>query len=151
MVKIGFWNLYAVQRVGEWVGMSLLSVPFIILDSGAQFVSEQLRNPLGIIASAFIMWGVVFVVSGWLLISLLSFFLYRRYKRPQSYALSSMTFSAFWSGLWVLLLWLVSPAGFVGPTMIVIALLWLLGLASNYFVALFAHRWLIRWPEPAAA
>ncbi|WP_440957318.1 hypothetical protein ACFELO_08365 [Oceanicaulis sp. LC35] len=151
MVKIGFWNLYAVQRVGEWVGMSLLSVPFIILDRGGQFISEQLRNPLGIIASAFIMWGVVFVVSGWLLVSLLSFFLYRRFKCPRTYALSSTTFSAFWSGLWLLFLWLVSPAGFVAPTLIILAILWLLGLTSNYFVALWTHRWLIRWPDPVAA
>lgn len=29
--------------------------------------------------------------------------------------------------------------------------LWLLGLISNYFVALYAHRWLIRWPDPVPA
>ena len=150
MVKIGFWNLYAVQRVGEWVGVSLLSVPFILLDHGLESYSEQWRNPLGLIASSFMMWGVVFVVSGWLIVSLLSFFLYRRFKRPQSYAWASMLFSAFWSGLWLLVLWLAGSAGF-SLVLIFIAVLWLLGLTSNYFVALWTHRWLIRWPDPVAA
>lgn len=150
MVNIGFWNLYAVQRVGEWVCMSLLSIPFILLDNGLEFYSEQWRNLVGLIASSFMMWGVVFVVSGWLLVSTLSFFLYRRFKRPHSYARAILMFSALWSGLWLLVLWLAGSTG-SSLVQIFIAVLWLLGLTSNYFVALFAHRWLIRWPDPVAA
>lgn len=149
MVKIGFWNLYAVQRVGEWVGVSLLCLPYLFLTDSTEFYSEQWRNTAGIVFSAFWTWGVIFVFSGWLLISLLSFFLYRRFKRPRSYAWASMLFSASWSFAWIFLLGFASGLGlsFIDSEFLS---LWLLGLTSNYFVALWTHRWLIRWPGPVA-
>lgn len=149
-MKFDFWKLYAVQRIGEWIGISVLKIPFLAVNNLTDMYATENQSLLWMVLSAFMIWGNIVILSGWFLISLLSYLLYRLFKQPRRYAFSSMLFSAFWSGLWLAMLLLMGLLQFDRGLVQIISL-WLLGLTSNYFVALWTHRWLIRWPDPVAA
>ena len=149
-VKFDFWKLYAVQRIAEWIGISVLTFSFLVLNNSTDMYAAENQSLLWMVLSAFMIWGNIVILSGWFLISMLSYLLYRLFKHPRRYAFSSMLFSAFWSGLWLAILLLTGLIQFDWG-LVEITSLWLLGLTANYFVALWTHRWLIRWPDPVAA
>ena len=142
--------LFVVQRTGEWLVISLLSAIFLLV---SELERDSILEISRIYNSLFMMllyWAFIFVFSGWIFVSILGLIFYWNFRRSELYALSSLLLSGALSAAWLGVMVFLS-ADKLGTWLVPYLSLWLLGLASNYFVALFAHRWLIRWPDPVPA
>lgn len=145
-----FIPLFVAQRTGEWLGISLLSAIFLLvseLERDAIFEISRIPHSLFMMI---LYWAFIFVFSGWIFLSIFSFIFYWYVRNSESYALYSLLLSGVLSAAWLGVMVFLS-ADRLGTWLVPYFSLWLLGLISNYFVALYAHRWLIRWPDPVPA
>ena len=98
-MRRGYFKLYCLQRLGEWASATALGV-IAVLTGGDLFLSDtdDLRSViLGLAA----LWGGVIVLSGWLVVSALGLFAFRKLSHAVEYAFVS-TFGAFvWLAIWL--------------------------------------------------